>query len=100
MRVVLKGEDEVKLDNLNSAMIASRTSDNSSYATWINFNARDGSMSDYVIEAFLAYWMLWVMLLSEQDGFNPYVFPLVILLVKGDTPALPTVLGITLHMAR
>lgn len=59
------------------------------------FDEGDGSRSDFLVEAFLAYGLLWYVLLSGPvDGLHQYVFPLSIQIAKGVRFALsPLYLG-------
>lgn len=50
-----------------------------------DFDEGEGRQSTLVLEVLLSYWLFWFLLLSEpEDGLNSYVFPLAILLVKGE----------------
>lgn len=55
----------------------------------------EGNNSLFQVEAFLAYWLSYfVFLSSPKDGINSYVFPLVVLLTKGNRLVLaPLYLG-------
>lgn len=56
MGIVLKGEGLIKLKYLTTAMAASRSSGQSTYAKWLRFfDKGDGSQSKFVDETFLAY---------------------------------------------
>lgn len=85
-----------RLKYLTSAMTASTTFAKSTYATRAHFfDEGDDNRSDYVVEALLVYWLSWYVLPSGPgDGLNQYVFPLSILLTKGEKLALsPLYLG-------
>lgn len=48
------------------------------------FDEGGGSHSDFVVEAFLAYGLLWYVLPSGPvDGLHPYVFSVSILIANG-----------------
>lgn len=83
---VLEEKDKVKLRYLTSTMTASRTSSMSTYATWLLFfDEGDDSKSGYVMEAFLAYWLtLYVLPNCPEGNLKLYVFPLAILIEKGE----------------
>lgn len=51
-----EGEDQIKLKYNTDAMIASRSSGKSTYATWLRFfDEADGRKSEYMVESFLLY---------------------------------------------
>lgn len=53
--IVLKEEDQVKVNHLTSTVTASRSSRKSTYGTWMRFFYEgDGIRLDFVVEAFLA----------------------------------------------
>lgn len=56
------------------------------YATWM----RERQQMDCIVEAFLAYWLPWYILLSGPDnGLNLFIFLLAIQIAKGSKLALP-----------
>lgn len=79
--IVLEGEDEAKHKYLTSAMTVSRMFGKSTYAR-LYFDEGENRCCECVVEDFLIYWLSC--LPSEpEDGLNPYIFPLTILLAKG-----------------
>lgn len=61
IRVVIKGEDDVKLCCMTSDMTALKMSGKSAYATWLSFaDEGEASQSRYVVEALLTYWLCFV----------------------------------------
>lgn len=83
--VVFEREDEEKLFYLTSIMTSTRIS-GKLYATWFRFFYKGGhSRNRYIVEEFLAHWLSWFVLPSSPEyGLNPHVFPLDILLTKGE----------------
>lgn len=55
--IVLEGENQVKLKYLTAAMTILRSSGKSTSITWLRFFIDgDGSLSKFIVKAFLAYW--------------------------------------------
>lgn len=95
---VLEKEDEVNC-YLTFVMIASKTSGKSTHGTWLRFfNKGRGHRGEYVVEAFLDYYLIWLVLLrGSKDELIPYVFLLAILACqRGETGIASTIPGFPL----
>lgn len=77
MGIVLEGEVQVRLKYLTTAMAASTSTGKSAYTTWLRFFYEgDGSQSEFMDEAFLAYWLSWYVLPSgPEERLTPMSFP-------------------------
>lgn len=74
MGFVLKGDDQTKLKYLAATMATLRTSGKSTYLTWLWFFVKGGgSMSSYIVEAFLSY-SCYALSSDLKDGLDLYVF--------------------------
>lgn len=62
------------------------------YSTWMRYlDEGEGSWSDYMVEAFLTYWLSWYILPSQlEDGLNQYMFLPIHQVVKGSEFTLGT----------
>lgn len=74
MGIVLKGDDQTKLNYLTATMATLRTSGKFTYLTllWL-FDEGDGSSSGYIMEAFLSY-SCYALSSGLKDGLGLYVF--------------------------
>lgn len=90
MVVELREGDHVKMRFLTTVMVASRSSENSTFVSWLDiFNEGVASRFNCIMEAFLAYWLFWYVLVSKlEDGLYQYVFSLAIQIIKGSLYAL------------
>lgn len=67
-------------------MASSKTSKKSTYASWIRyFDEGEGNQGALVLDVLLSYWLSWFVLpIRLEDDLNSSLFPLAILLVKGE----------------
>lgn len=92
--VVLEGKDEEILRNLTSALLLSRTSGKSTYASWIRrFDEGAGRYSDMVVEAMLPYWVVLVHPTKRtRGGGQLFYFP------DGHPPCERREVGLSTHI--
>lgn len=90
MGTVLEGKDEAKLQELVSAMPSSRTLGKSKYASWIrHLEEGVGRKSEVEVEVPLSHLLSRFVLSSRSDdGINPFVFPLAIILANRERVAI------------
>lgn len=97
MSVTFKEEDEDKLQLLVASIGHSKAQSLASPQTTRGYAILTRILeTDWlVLEGLLVYWLPWFILpRGQEDGLNNYVFPLAILLAKGERLALtPTYLG-------
>lgn len=102
--VNLEGEDKIKLKYMTAIMTTSRSSGNSTCVNWLMFfNEGDGSPSEFVVEDFLLYYLIWYVLSSGlEEWLSPNVFPLAILIAKARCFSYIsfTLFGFPVHTAR
>lgn len=91
MGTVPEGKDEAKLQELVSAMLSSRRLRKSTYASWIrHLEERAGRESEVEVEGLLSYLLSWFLLSSRlEDGINPFVLLMAIILANRERVALP-----------
>lgn len=82
MEIVLDGDNQLKLKYLLATITALRSSEKSTYATWLRFfHERDASISDFMVEAFL---VVLVYTVDRAGGWTQLeCFPLAIQVAKG-----------------
>lgn len=65
--VGLDEEGKIKLEALNKALSDSKTSNNSSYASWVGILLMARVGSDIEFEAMLSYWLSWYVLPGSPE---------------------------------
>lgn len=86
--IILDGEDQKRVDFLTRSLSKPKYSTNkATYLPWGKYfdEGGEGSNSAFQVEAFLDYLLSYfVFPSSPKDGINSFVFPLVVLLSKGN----------------